>query len=62
MVTAMSTKMDAMFVLMHDRHRHIMRQATKNPKEKEPEEGAVATVSQDVPPASIATNKPAKDV
>eukprot|EP00957_Ditylum_brightwellii_P063922 4849616-Ditylum_brightwellii.AAC.1 len=38
-----------------------MGQATKNPKEKESEEGAVTKASQDVSPASITTNKPAKD-
>eukprot|EP00957_Ditylum_brightwellii_P143925 10967003-Ditylum_brightwellii.AAC.1 len=39
-----------------------MGQAAKNPKEKRPEEGAVTTAPQGVPPASITTNKPAKDV
>eukprot|EP00957_Ditylum_brightwellii_P047863 3635967-Ditylum_brightwellii.AAC.1 len=38
-----------------------MGKAAKNPKEKEPEEGAVTTASQGVSPASITTNKPAKD-
>jgi hypothetical protein len=61
-ISEMSTKLDAMSVLMHDMHSHIMGQATKNPKEKEPEEGAVTTASQDVPTASITTKKPAKDV
>eukprot|EP00957_Ditylum_brightwellii_P193221 14712420-Ditylum_brightwellii.AAC.1 len=42
----MSTKLDAMSVLMHDMNNHIMGQATKNPKEKEPEEGSVTTASQ----------------
>eukprot|EP00957_Ditylum_brightwellii_P081463 6196990-Ditylum_brightwellii.AAC.1 len=53
--------MDAMSVLMHGMHSHIMGQATKNPKEKEPEEGAAMTASQDVPPASITINKATKD-
>eukprot|EP00957_Ditylum_brightwellii_P117305 8946678-Ditylum_brightwellii.AAC.1 len=57
----MSTKLDAMFVLMHDMYSHIMGQATKNPKEKGPEERAVTIASQGVPPASITTKKPAKD-
>eukprot|EP00957_Ditylum_brightwellii_P145704 11094748-Ditylum_brightwellii.AAC.1 len=58
----MSTKIDDMSVLMHDMLSHIMGQASKNPKEKETEEGVVTTASQDVPPVSITTNKPAKDV
>eukprot|EP00957_Ditylum_brightwellii_P164647 12536059-Ditylum_brightwellii.AAC.1 len=57
----MSTKMDAMSVLLHDIHSHVMGQATKNLKEKELEEGVVTTSSQDVPPVSFTTNKPAKD-
>ena len=61
-ISEMSTKLDAMSVLMHAMHSHIMGQATKNPKEKEHEEGAVTTASQGVPPASITTKKPAKDV
>eukprot|EP00957_Ditylum_brightwellii_P010913 827058-Ditylum_brightwellii.AAC.1 len=58
----MSTKMDAIPVLLHDIKRHIMGQETKNPKETLPETGAMPTVSQDVPPASITTNKSVKDV
>eukprot|EP00957_Ditylum_brightwellii_P104053 7927402-Ditylum_brightwellii.AAC.1 len=57
----MSTKTDAMSILLHDIHSHIMGQATKNLKEKETEKGAVTTSSQDVPPASITNNMPAKD-
>eukprot|EP00957_Ditylum_brightwellii_P027478 2077260-Ditylum_brightwellii.AAC.1 len=51
-----------MSVLMHDMHSHIMGQATKYPKEKEPEEGTVTTASQGVHPASITTKKAAKNV
>eukprot|EP00957_Ditylum_brightwellii_P118590 9044349-Ditylum_brightwellii.AAC.1 len=60
-IAKMSTKMNAMSVLLHDIHSHIMGQATMNLKEKEPEEGVVTTASQDVPPASININKLAKD-
>eukprot|EP00957_Ditylum_brightwellii_P198695 15144320-Ditylum_brightwellii.AAC.2 len=36
-IAEMSTKMNAMSVLLHDINSHIMGQETKNPKEKEPE-------------------------
>ena len=60
-IAEMNNKMDAMSVLLHDIHSHILGQGTANAKGRVPEEEVVAPASQDAPPASATTKKPDKD-